>query len=105
MFRRVRPIWRRAAPYRPRIEVLTDYRDPPTSWLAASIDSANWYWPDISWPMTPEQWTRAETHVIGPWRGISGRGFSAALCMAGQFVSVDATYTGAQIAFQQGADL
>ncbi len=101
-FRRIKPIYRVCQPYRARIEMLTDYRDLPTSWEAASIDHEYWFWDDITWPQQPMNWTRPLSARLGQWRGISGRGEVAAMMFGAQFNEVSGVLMGYTAAFDSG---
>jgi hypothetical protein len=99
-FRRIKPIYKIAQPYRARIEFLPDYRDVPASWEAASINSKYWFWEDITWPSQPMQWERPVSARLGQWRGAAGRGDVAAMMMGAQFSEVEGVFMGYIAAFE-----
>lgn len=99
--RRVRPMYKAAHPYVPRIEMLTDFKDPPADFAAANIDDRYWYWSDITWPRQPMPWLREVSSRLGLWRGLTGRGTAAALQMSIQ-TKTPITFTAYDLAWENG---
>lgn len=101
VFNRVRALYRAAHPYVPRIELLTNYRDPPADFDAANIDDRYWQWSDVTWPRQPMPWVRETSSELQNWRGISGHGHSAAIMMSMQS-RTPVIWTGYETTFQAG---
>lgn len=103
--RRVRPHYKLAHPYVPRIEALTDYREPPASFAAANTDSRYWQWDEVTWLSQPLPWYRVNVSSrVHLWRSLSGRGRDVALMMSLQTKS-PVIWTGYDVAFEAGGAL
>jgi hypothetical protein len=106
VFKRVLPHFHVANPYIPRIEVVTNYRAAPSSWIAARTVSKYWMWDEISWPMQPEEWIRSQpSHRRGQWRGLSGKGHTAAMIMGTRSFDHPVKFIGASYAYEAGGAL
>lgn len=101
--KRIRPLYRAAHPYAPRIEVLVDYCDPPEDFDAANKDSVYWQWSDITWPKQPMPWKREISHRQGPWRGLGGAGHALAIQFSVQ-TETKITLAEYELIYEQGAN-
>lgn len=98
---RMRLMFRAAHPYRPRLTLLVDYVDPPTTFEAAWIDDQYFLWEDITWGRQPMQWRRETSSRLPRWRGVKGRGHAFAVMM-GMKTRTDIVYTGADLMVEGG---
>ena len=104
-FKRARPTYTLAHPYVPRIEMLTDYREPPSSFDAANLDARYWEWNEITWPSTPLPWYAGEVSSrLQPWRSIGGHGVAGALMMSIQTMT-PVIWTGYDVGFEIGGQV
>lgn len=102
--KRVRGMYLAAHPYVPRMEALTDYRDPPESFDAANRNDRYWQWSEVTWPRQPMPWVRETSSRLGLWRSLSGRGTAVALQMSAQTMT-PIIFTGYDIAWETGSAL
>jgi hypothetical protein len=101
-FSKVRPIWTTARPYVARMELLTDYQDIPERWDAANEGSPDWDWSHFASIQTPVEWSKPITTRLGPWRGIAGRGSTAALIVGSKWHGHEAIWHGHEMEIQAG---
>lgn len=102
-FARVRPHYRLAHPYKSRVEVLVDWRNPPTDFAAAYANNPFWMWAEMAadmWGADLHDWERQQSPRMGVWRGVSGRGSSHAL-MLGIKTRGPVVWTGYDLEFKE----
>lgn len=98
---RCRPMYLAAHPYVPRVELLTDYKDPPETFDAGRIDDVYWQWDDVTWPRQPMPWLREVSSELQPWRSLAGKGTAVALMQSVQ-TRTPIVWTGTQIVYTAG---
>jgi len=100
----VLPHFKLAHQYTPRIEVVTDYRNPPADWPSSSEHMAtpHWRWHELVWSQMPEHWRKPISARSGKWRGLAGEGRVAALMMGCLIRDADAVFIGADYRYRRG---
>lgn len=99
--RRFRPHYKALHPYLPRVELLTDEREPLDPFAAANLDDVHHVWPDLDWPDTPIAWEQAMSSRVNLWRSVNGRGFTMAAAI-GMKTRAPLIYTGHDITYELG---
>lgn len=92
----VRPIYLADHPYKPRVQMLANYREPPTTFAAHWTDGSD----PASW-MPPGGLVRGASNRQGPWRGVSGEGTALALAL-GIKTTTPIVYQGYDLAYEIG---
>ena len=100
----VRPMLNAARNYRPRIQMLANYFDPPATFDARYTNALAYQWEDISYAMQPADWTRTNTSRQALWRSCAGQGTEFALLM-GLKTKNPVLYTGYDLQYEIGATL
>lgn len=101
---RIRPQFTMAHPYRPRIQMVSNYRTPEATFPAHWTEDTSWQWEDLSWPRTPALWERSISSRIGRWRGVRGDGIALALAM-GMKTKTAVIYTGHDVIMEAGGSV
>lgn len=99
--RRFRPHYKAAHPYKPRVELLTDEREPTDPFTAANLDDVHTLWPDLDLWGTALDWSGPMSSRVNAWRSINGRGFTLAAAV-GMKTRAPIVYTGHDITFESG---
>lgn len=100
----VRPLYTARHPYRPRVQMLANYRTPPDTFTARFTDGINYQWEDITWSMQPALWERQQSSRQGLWRSVSAEGTELALLM-GMKTRTPVIYTGYDLQYEAGGSL
>ena len=100
----VRPLYTARHPYRPRVQMLANYREAPATFAARYTDGVNYQWEDITWSRQPALWNRAVSSRQGAWRSCAAEGHEFAL-MLGMKTRTPITYTGYDVQFEAGGSM
>lgn len=93
----VRPIYLGDHPYKPRVEMLANYREPPSTFAAHWTDGSD----PAAW-MPPGDLVRGVSNRQGPWRSVAGEGTALALAL-GMKTTTPIIYGGYDLNYELGA--